>query len=89
LNAGHSEHETTGAVGYRLHGQGVGVRVPIRARFFSSPCHPDQYWVSLPPGIVRILHLFASYLIVGAYMELTRMLGWLMTCSVLKYIFGA
>jgi hypothetical protein len=32
------------ATGYGLDGRGVGVRVPVRARFFSSPVRPDRFW---------------------------------------------
>jgi hypothetical protein len=32
------------ATGYGLDGQGVGVRVPVGARFFFSPRHPDRFW---------------------------------------------
>jgi hypothetical protein len=41
------------AIGYRLDGQGVGVRVPVGARIFTSPCRPDRLWVhptSYPMG---------------------------------------
>jgi hypothetical protein len=36
--------------GYGLDGRGIRVRVPIRAKFFSSPCHPDQFWD--PPSLL-------------------------------------
>jgi hypothetical protein len=32
------------ATGYGLDNQGVGVRVPVVARFFTFPCRPDQLW---------------------------------------------
>jgi hypothetical protein len=32
------------ATGYGLGDQGVGVRVPVGSRIFSSPCHPDWLW---------------------------------------------
>jgi hypothetical protein len=32
------------AIGYGLDGRGVGVRVPVRARFFFSPQRPDKLW---------------------------------------------
>jgi hypothetical protein len=32
------------ATGYRLNDRGVGVRVPIGSKIFSSPRHPDQLW---------------------------------------------
>jgi hypothetical protein len=38
------------ATGYRPDGRGVGVRVPVRVRFFSSPRHPDRFWG--PPSIL-------------------------------------
>jgi hypothetical protein len=34
------------ATGYRLDGRGVGVLVPVGARFFSSPQLPDRFWGS-------------------------------------------
>jgi hypothetical protein len=27
-----------------LDDKGVGVRVPVGSRIFSSPCHPDSFW---------------------------------------------
>jgi hypothetical protein len=38
------------ATGYGLKDRGVGVRVPVRARLFSSPLRPDRLWV--PPSLV-------------------------------------
>jgi hypothetical protein len=32
------------ATGYRLNNQGVGVRVPVGPRIFSTICHPDCLW---------------------------------------------
>jgi hypothetical protein len=32
------------ATGYGLDGRGVGVRVPVGSRIFSSPCRPDRIW---------------------------------------------
>jgi hypothetical protein len=32
------------ATNHGLDDQGVGVRVPLGSRIFSSPCHPDQLW---------------------------------------------
>jgi hypothetical protein len=32
------------ATGYGLHDGGVGVLVPVGARFFSSACRPDRFW---------------------------------------------
>jgi hypothetical protein len=34
-------------IGYGLDNRGVGVRVPVEARIFSSPCHPNGLWGSL------------------------------------------
>jgi hypothetical protein len=30
--------------GYMLDDQGVGIRVPVEARIFTSPCRPDRFW---------------------------------------------
>jgi hypothetical protein len=38
------------AIGYGLNGRGVGVRVPVRARFFSFPQRPDWLWD--PPSLL-------------------------------------
>jgi hypothetical protein len=35
--------------GYSLDNQGVGVQVPVGARIFTSPCHPDWLWG--PPSL--------------------------------------
>jgi hypothetical protein len=32
------------ATGYGLDDKGVGVRVPVGARIFNSPCRPDRLW---------------------------------------------
>jgi hypothetical protein len=32
------------ATGYKLEGRAVGVRVPVGARFFTSPRRPDRLW---------------------------------------------
>jgi hypothetical protein len=32
------------ATGYGLDDRGVGVRVPVGARIFSSPRRPDRFW---------------------------------------------
>jgi hypothetical protein len=32
------------ATGYGSEGRGVGVRVPVEARFFSTPRRPDRLW---------------------------------------------
>jgi hypothetical protein len=32
------------ATGYGLDDQGLGVRVPVGARIFTSPCRPDRLW---------------------------------------------
>jgi hypothetical protein len=34
------------ATGYRLDDEGVGVRVPVGTRNFTSPCRPDRLWGS-------------------------------------------
>jgi hypothetical protein len=40
-----SQNSTVGiATGYGLDGWGVGVQVPVGARFFSSPRRQDQFW---------------------------------------------
>jgi hypothetical protein len=51
------------ATGYELDDRGVGVRVPVGSRIFSSPCRPDRLrhtqppiqWVreALSPGVKR------------------------------------
>jgi hypothetical protein len=38
------------ATGYGLDDQGVGVRVPVGARIFTSPCRPDLLWG--PPNLL-------------------------------------
>jgi hypothetical protein len=38
--------------GYRLIIQGVGVRVPVGARIFTSPFRPDRLWC--PPSLYLI-----------------------------------
>jgi hypothetical protein len=38
------------ATGYGLDDQGVGVRVPVEANMFTSPCRPDRLWV--PPSLL-------------------------------------
>jgi hypothetical protein len=38
------------ATGYRMEDQRVGVRVPVRARIFTSPCSPDRLWD--PPNLI-------------------------------------
>jgi hypothetical protein len=38
------------ATGYGLDDRGVGVRVPVGSRFFSSPCRPDRLWD--PPNLL-------------------------------------
>jgi hypothetical protein len=37
-------------VSHGLDDQGVGVRVPVGARIFTSPCHPDRLWG--PPSLL-------------------------------------
>jgi hypothetical protein len=34
------------ATGYGLDDRGVGVRLPVGSRIFSSPCRPDRLWGS-------------------------------------------
>jgi hypothetical protein len=44
--------------GYRLDGRGVGFRVPVKARFLSSPRRSDRFWG--PPslrGVKLTIHL--------------------------------
>jgi hypothetical protein len=36
---------------FELHGRGVGVRVPVGTRIFSSPRRPDRFWGSTQPPI--------------------------------------
>jgi hypothetical protein len=38
------------AIGYRLDDRGVGVRVPVGSRIFSSPSRPDRLWS--PPSLL-------------------------------------
>jgi hypothetical protein len=38
------------ATGYGLDDQRVGVRVPVGARIFSSPCYSDRLWG--PPSLL-------------------------------------
>jgi hypothetical protein len=38
------------ATGYGLDDRGVGVRVPVEARFFSSARRPDRFWD--PPNLL-------------------------------------
>jgi hypothetical protein len=38
------------ATGYRPEIQGVGVRVPVGERIFTSPCCPDRLWG--PPSLL-------------------------------------
>jgi hypothetical protein len=38
------------ATGYGLDDQGVGVQVPVGARIFSTPQHPDWFWG--PPSLL-------------------------------------
>jgi hypothetical protein len=38
------------ATGYRLDDRGVGVRVPVESRIFSSPRRPDWFWG--PPNLL-------------------------------------
>jgi hypothetical protein len=43
------------ATGYGLDGRGVGVRVPVGSRIFSSPRRPNRFWgpPSLLPNVYR------------------------------------
>jgi hypothetical protein len=41
------------ATGYWLGDRGVGVRVPVGSRFFTSACRPDRVW-----GPPKVLGLF-------------------------------
>jgi hypothetical protein len=46
------------ATGYGLDDQGVGVRVPVGAGIFTSPCRPDWFWCApsqrtLSPEVTR------------------------------------
>jgi hypothetical protein len=49
-----SRHSAVGiTTGYRLDDRGVGVRVPVGSRIFSSPCRPDRsgaHLASYPMG---------------------------------------
>jgi hypothetical protein len=38
------------AIGYGIGDRGVGVRVPVGSRIFSSPCRPDSLWG--PPNLL-------------------------------------
>jgi hypothetical protein len=38
------------ATGYRLDDRGIGVRIPVESRIFSSPRRPDRLWG--PPSIL-------------------------------------
>jgi hypothetical protein len=38
------------ATGYELDDRGVGVRVPVWSKIFSSPYRPDQLWG--PPNLL-------------------------------------
>jgi hypothetical protein len=39
---------------YGLDGRGIGVRVPVEARFFASPRRPDRFWG--PPSLLSNMH---------------------------------
>jgi hypothetical protein len=43
-NKGSRDSEVGIVTGYGLDDQGVGVRVPVGARIFTSPCRPDRLW---------------------------------------------
>jgi hypothetical protein len=38
------------ATGYSMDGRGIGVRVPVEARFVASSRRPDRFWG--PPNVV-------------------------------------
>jgi hypothetical protein len=40
------------ATGYGLDGRGLGFRVPVGVRFFSTPRRPDRFWD--PPSLLAI-----------------------------------
>jgi hypothetical protein len=43
------------ATGYGLDDRGVGVRIPVGTRVFSSPRSPDRFWGSTQPPIQWLL----------------------------------
>jgi hypothetical protein len=45
--------------GYGLDVRGVGVRVPVGSRIFSSPRRPDQFWD--PPSLLSNGHRGRSF----------------------------
>jgi hypothetical protein len=46
-----SRNEAVGIVtDYGLDNQGIGVQVPVGARIFTSPCHPNQLFG--PPSLL-------------------------------------
>jgi hypothetical protein len=44
-NIGAGKSAVSIASGYSLDGRGIRVRVPVGARFFSSPRRSDRFWV--------------------------------------------
>jgi hypothetical protein len=48
------------ATGYGLDDRGVGVRVPVGSRIFSSPRRPDRLWGSTQPPIQWVPGVLSS-----------------------------
>jgi hypothetical protein len=46
---GHS-HSVGITTGYAVQDREVGIRVPVEARIFTSPCRPDRLWG--PPSLL-------------------------------------
>jgi hypothetical protein len=44
ISSGSRDSSAGIATGYGLDDRGVGVRVPVGSRIFSSPCRPDRLW---------------------------------------------
>jgi hypothetical protein len=40
------------ATSYGLDDKGIGVGIPVGARFFSYPCRPEQFWG--PPSLLSM-----------------------------------
>jgi hypothetical protein len=51
--------------GYGLDGRGVGVRVPVRARIFTSPRRPDLFWG--PPVALRRKYMYKNVEVLEVY----------------------
>jgi hypothetical protein len=45
------------ATGYGLDDRGVGIRVPVESRIFSSPRRPDRFWGPHSRGVKLTTHL--------------------------------